>query len=60
MFQKFLDFVVSKHFFVGAGIGGGGAFGLQILLLGDVSFWLFWFLNLVGAGIVGSAFRWFK
>lgn len=60
MFQKFLDFVVSKHFFVGAGIGGGGAFGLQILLLGDVSFLMFWGLNILGAAIVGSAFRKFR
>ncbi len=57
MFQKFLDFVVNAHFITGAVIGGGVAFGLQILILGEVSFMLFWLLNVVGAAVVGSAFR---
>lgn len=60
MFQKFLDFVISGHFFTGAIIGGGATFGLQILILGEVSFAVFLMLNVIGAAIVGSAFRWFK
>ena len=58
--QKFLDFTINPHFFTGAVIGGGATFGLQILILGEVSFWLFWLLNVAGAAIVGSLFRAFR
>ncbi len=58
--QKFLDFTVNTRFITGAVIGAGAAFGLQILILGDVSFWSFWAINAVVAAIVGSAFRAFR
>ena len=58
--QKFLDFTVNTRFITGAVIGAGAAFGLQIFILGDVSFWQFWLSNVAGAAVVGSLFRAFR
>ena len=58
--QKFLDFVINRHFSTGAAIGGGVVLGLQILFLGDVSFWQFWLSNVAGAAVIGSLFRAFR
>ena len=58
--QKFLDFTLNQTFAFWAVIGGGGAFAAQVILLGDVAFWLFWLINVAVAGAAGSVAKWLK